>query len=162
MISNNIKFLLALLVLAGVVGYWYFMPESAPVTSVKQIFGTPSTTTEGKTAAPSKPATAAPASATRLLENGRYVSVVYWTAKGFDPAVVLMNKGEEIRFINKTTLTMRVSFEKSGAPNDISGINQETSVGKDGKYQVAVNDPGTWTFYNLNGDKTKIGVLTVK
>ncbi len=98
----------------------------------------------------------------RVFENGRWVTVITYSRSGFDPSVVNINAGEEIRFINTTTLTMRVVFINPGEQGNLLGISQDSSVGQNGTYQVPLIDPGVWNFYNLNGDPSIFGVLNVK
>ncbi|MDO8594928.1 MAG: hypothetical protein Q7R93_05485 [bacterium] len=98
---------------------------------------------------------------TRVLENGRYISIVSLTDKGFVPQVVSINRGENVRFVNKTSGSMRIASEDFEGVALFAGLNQEKTVGKSGIYELTMPEAGVWAYYNLSkGGST--GVVYVK
>ncbi|MSU56372.1 MAG: hypothetical protein EXS51_03655 [Candidatus Taylorbacteria bacterium] len=129
----------------------------------------PSTVPEITGEKPSSPAMKSPAvkkattayTQTRVLEKGRYVSLVNLTNTGFMPKVVEINRGETVRFVNKSGSAMRIaSGEFEGTPLYV-GLNQEKSVGQNGVYELVFTESGVWTYHNLS-NPNGIGVVYVK
>ena len=90
----------------------------------------------------------------RTFEKGVYVTTVFFTTKGFAPQSVIIEHGEEVRFVNKTSLTMRVGSQVASNTSSTfySAISDQKSQPKGGTYQVALTQPGIWSYYNLTGD----------
>ncbi len=160
MVSKYLPLIFLLIALA--LGAAYFF--SGDGTEVTEDESRTETETENTPPVQSAPKSSAPApqKETRIFENGTWVTVITYTADGFSPSALTLNAGDEVRFVNKTSLTMRIEFTKAGAPSDIYGISQDSSVGKGGTYQVALLDKGIWSFHNLNGNTSLVGVITVK
>lgn len=99
---------------------------------------------------------------TRVQEGNRFVTTVNYTSNGFEPAIVMVNKGETVRFVNKSNTTMRI------APNLIEGVtaypgfDQEKSVARNGTYEIMFTEPGVWGYHNLNVSPWAVGVVVVK
>ncbi len=98
---------------------------------------------------------------TRVLENGRYVSTVSLTSTGFLPKVVEINKGETVRFVNKSGSAMRIASDDFGGTPLYVGLNQEKSVGQNGIYELTFTDTGAWAYHNRTAPSV-IGVVYVK
>ena len=101
--------------------------------------------------------------ATRTLENGRYVTTVTLTSAGFQPQIVTVNRGESVRFVNKSGGAMRIaSNEFQGVPL-LKGLNQEKSVGLNGTYEVTLSEVGVWGYQNGIGTAQNVtGIIHVK
>jgi len=100
---------------------------------------------------------------TRALEGKNYVTTVnYNGATGFDPQIVYMNRGESIRFVNKSSDSMRISSVLVQGVPIYPSLGQEKSVGKGGTYSSSLSVPGVWSYYNLNGEAGMIGVVYVR
>ena len=136
------------------------VPQSAPASDM----GT--TTDESAAQAPIK----APGSAQntsgagkRTFEKGVYVTTVYFTSQGFVPQNITITHGEEIRFVNKTTLTMRVGSQTAANSSSTfySTISDPKAEPKGGTYQISFTQPGVWSYYSMTGDPYA-GVVTVK
>ena len=130
-----------------------FLPTVATSTSPEQSNGT---------AKAPKPAAVPSGAGTRTYENGVYVTQVYLTNTGFVPNTLQLTAKEEVRFVNKTTLTMRIAADDKLSNKYYGGLNQPTSVGKNGTYQVALVEPGVFTYYNLNSNTSVGGQIFVK
>ena len=101
---------------------------------------------------PSSPASKLVGSAytrTRVLENGKYVSVVTLTDKGFVPKVIELNRGETVRFVNNSSSAMRIASDDFEGVPLYTGLNQEKSVGKNGVYALEFTEAGVWAYNNL-------------
>lgn len=98
---------------------------------------------------------------TRVLEGGKYVTIVTLTNTGFTPKVAEITRGESVRFINKSGSAMRIASDQdNGVPLYIA-LNQEKSVGQGGIYELTFSEPGIWVYNNLS-NPLGIGVVYVK
>lgn len=129
-----------------------------------------STTTEMTAPAATKPAVKTVASSVstagagaRTFEKGVYVTTIYFTTKGFVPQTLVIDHGEEVRFVNKTTLTMRVGSQTASNASSLhySAISDPRAQPKGGTYQISLTQPGIWSYYNLTGQPFT-GSVTVK
>lgn len=100
---------------------------------------------------------------TRVQENGRYVTTVTLTSAGFVPQIVSVNRGENVRFLNKSGGAMRIaSNDFQGVPL-LTGLNQEKSVGANGTYEVTLTEVGVWGYRNGVGTNQIVtGIIHVK
>lgn len=104
----------------------------------------------------------APVAPTRFKENGIWVTVVNYTGTHFVPDLVSINLGEQVRFVNKDNLSMRITS------NDIKGVplypgfDEQKSVGTGGTFTFLFNKAGLWSYHNLNGDPGVVGVVYVR
>lgn len=97
----------------------------------------------------------------RVFEKGGYVNIVNLTNTGFVPKVVEVNRGETVRFVNKSGSAMRIASDQdNGVPLYIA-LNQEKSVGQNGIYELTLSEPGIWVYNNLS-NPLGIGVVYVK
>ena len=99
---------------------------------------------------------------TRVFEKGVYVTLIYLTDQGFVPKNVEIKAGEEIRFVNKTSLTMRVVSDEKLSNQYYAYFNEPQSVGKGGTYQLSLMQPGLFSYYNLNANPRVTGQVFVK
>jgi plastocyanin len=98
---------------------------------------------------------------TRVRESGKYVTLVSYDGENFNPQVITIKKGENVRFVNKSNLTMRIVSNVFDGMPIYRGFNQAQSVGKGGTYELSIPDLGTWGYHNLNGNPGIIGIINV-
>lgn len=127
-------------------------------TSTSEIIPSANDVLPGKSPA----ATDAPTGPKRTFENGVYVTTIYYTRNGFDPSKLELKAGEEVRFVNSTTLTMRIVADDTLSNQYYASFNQPQSVGRGGSYQLALPQPGILTYYNLNSNPRQGGQIFVK
>lgn len=97
------------------------------------------------------------------VDSSSSVKTVLYKGTSFEPSMIEVSPGKDVVFINKSGSAMRLMFDIPGAvPDNFTAFDQVTSVGRDGTYQLFLNQPGIWNFYNLNGDKTVIGTINVQ
>lgn len=96
-----------------------------------------------------------------VLPAKNYQYLVVYTSKGFSPATLQIKAGETVRFVNNSTLSLRVAAADTSlnAPN--RELDQVKSVGKGGTYDFTFNAKGVVIYQNLN-DKSKTGSILVK
>ena len=68
----------------------------------------------------------------RVLENGQYISIVNLMNKGFVPQAVSINRGESVRFVNKSGNAMRIM-----SATEYLGLDQQQSVGMNGTFELS-------------------------
>lgn len=95
-------------------------------------------------------------------ETNPNVKTVLYKGTSFEPAIIGIDHGQEILFVNKSSSAMRLVFNAPGTSQSYSVYDQVKTVGKDETYQLLFNQPGIWNVYNLNGDKSVIGTVNVK
>lgn len=163
---KNSALILAVVIIAGLV--WYIMsssPAQAPTTSeIKTDTPTPTTPTKTVKSTPTAvtPSTTTSGAGSRIYDKGQWVTLIYLTNSGFSPAQLEIKAGEEVRFVNKTSLTMRVVSDDKLSNSFYAYFNQAQSVGKGGTYQLSLMQPGIFIYYNLNSDPRVSGQIIVK
>ncbi len=93
----------------------------------------------------------------------KYAAIVNMTSSGFVPKNVQIKAGQSVHFVNMTSASMRIfsdTFQKNQPY--YTGFDELHSVGKNGTYDFLFNDPGVWTYYNLNGNPQLTGTITVE
>lgn len=90
-------------------------------------------------------------------------NVIRYTNKGFEPSVLEVKRGESVEFVNENdSKVMVIRSHDSNPENFYPGFSQEGGpLGKGGKFYFAFTLPGTWLYYNLNGNKEQ-GAIVVK
>lgn len=149
---------------------WRVWPQETTTTTesaaVVQEQGTEFATNDiPKTPSVTKPASSSAQSqgaGVRTFEKGVYVTQVNYTENGFVPATLEIQHGEEVRFVNKTSLTMRIAADEKLSAIPYQRINQAQSVGKGGTYQIALTEKGVLSYVNLNTKPAKTGNIYVK
>ncbi|MCE9643992.1 hypothetical protein K8Q93_01980 [Candidatus Parcubacteria bacterium] len=149
------------LLLIGGFAWWTYSDDTASPASTETPTGESTDNTDVKTAdTPAKRAAAA-YTVTRAKEGTAYVATVTLTATGFSPRIVEIERGDSVRFINKSGKSMRVTSDTfEGAPI-YAGFNQVKSVGMNGTYSLSFSEAGVWGYHNL-GTETDIGIVYVK
>ena len=75
---------------------------------------------------------------------------VRYTSTGFIPATLEIIRGQNVKFVNDTTLTMWVASNDHPTHTLYPGFDQGRSVGKDGTFNFIFTEPGTWKYHNHN------------
>lgn len=90
-------------------------------------------------------------------------NIVRYTNKGFEPSILEVKRGESVEFVNENdSKVMVIRSHDSNPENFYPGFSQEGGpLGKGGKFYFAFTLPGTWLYYNLNGNKEQ-GAIVVK
>ncbi len=102
-------------------------------------------------------------SKTRVKEGEKFVTIVNYTgARGFDPQIVSVNRGESVRFVNQSDESMRIVSNVFDGVPIYPGFNQEKTVGKGGTFSLSFSQPGVWGYHNLNAESSVVGVVYVK
>ena len=98
-----------------------------------------------------------PATTTKAATN-----VIRYTNRGFEPSVLEVKRGENVEFVNENDSKVMVIRSHENPENFYPGFSQEGGpLGKGGKFYFAFTLPGTWLYYNLNGNKEQ-GAIVVK
>lgn len=129
-------------------------PQDIPTTENQ-------TSGESKTSAP-QTGTKAPAQATKSSPAQKSATVVVtYTYDGFSPTIVVIKKGDTIKFINKSTTTrMWVASGPHPSHTAYPGFDQGTSVGYDGTYSFTFTQTGKFPFHN-HVDSRRTGTIVV-
>jgi plastocyanin len=100
----------------------------------------------------------------RTFEDGHYVTFVYFDGASFSPETVTIDHGESVRFVNLSTLAMRVGTRAEHlSSGSYSGIDQPNAGSEGTTYDVFFSTPGTWAFENLPSSATGIyGTVNVR
>jgi len=154
--------IVALLLLGGF-AWWTYGDDSSSPTSTETPTGQSADNTDIKTTGTDTPAKRAAAAytVTRAKEGSAYVATVTLTASGFSPRIVEIERGDSVRFINKSGKSMRITSDTfEGAPI-YAGFNQVKSVGMNGTYSLSFSEAGVWGYHNL-GTESDIGIVYVK
>jgi plastocyanin len=125
-------------------------------------WGNPQQKTAEEKEAEAEKAAGRPTAPVRFMEDGIWVTVVNYTGTRFVPELVTINLGEQVRFVNKDNLSMRItSNDIKGAPL-YPGFDQQKSGGTGSTFTFLFNKAGLWPYHNLNGDPGVVGVVFVK
>jgi len=153
--------LLVMLLLAVAVAAFFWWPRT-PVPFADEDSTIPSTNKTEPSETTSSPRTPASNAGTRTLENNSFVTIVEYTNSGFNPSPLELNAGEEIRFVNKSNGTMRITTDEANSNHTYSSYMQPDTVGYNGTFQLVLPMSGLWTYYNLNTKPPVQGVVYVK
>ncbi|MES2135341.1 MAG: hypothetical protein V4449_03825 [Patescibacteria group bacterium] len=99
---------------------------------------------------------------TRVQQGNQFVTLVSYDGTNFYPPVITIKRGENVRFINKGNLTMRIVSNTFNKTPIYGGFTQANSVGKGGTYELSIPDAGIWGYHNLNGNPGVIGIINVE
>lgn len=90
-------------------------------------------------------------------------NVIRYTNRGFEPSVLEVKRGESVEFVNENdSKVMVIRSHDENPENFYPGFSQEGGpLGKGGKFYFAFTLPGTWLYYNLNGNMEQ-GAIVVK
>jgi plastocyanin len=142
-----ILLLIVLVVGLGIVIFRF--PETSPTVVLKTFF-------DDKDSNSPEPSNAAnlisetSASSERIFDDGHYVHVVRFDGTLFSPDILVINSGDAVRFINGSTMTMRVgSRPESLSSTYYSSISQPAAEGKGATYEYIFTQPGIWSYENI-------------
>lgn len=99
---------------------------------------------------------------TRVKENGVFISTVSYTSNGFEPAIVYINRGEAVRFIDKSEGSMRIASNDFQGNVLYPGFTQASTVGRNGTYEFTFSKSGVWGYYNMNSNPKSYGIVYVR
>ncbi len=163
----NTKLILTIVISVAVIGGLVWLLISTPANKAVPASDIATTTDASAVDTPAKtqsaPALTTSGAGARTFEKGVYVTTVYFTNQGFVPQNITITHGEEVRFVNKTTLTMRVGSQVAANSSSTfySAISDPRAEPKGGTYQISFTQPGVWSYYSMTGDPYA-GVVTVK
>ncbi len=147
------------LILLALITFW----PTALTPSSEVASSTPDTAAEAIATGTAKPSSQNYAgSGKRTFEKGVYVTEVYYSDQGFVPGILEVKRGEEVRFINRTSGTMHVIAEEKTSSLYYRSLNQPNTVGKGGTYQIGMPEAGIMNYYNLNTNPRKTGQIIIK
>lgn len=115
----------------------------------------------GGNASPSTQRAVTAYTTTRAKEGASYVATVTLTDQGFSPRIVEIKEGESVRFINKSSKSMRIASDEYAGSPIYAGFNQVKSVGINGTYSLSFTEAGVWGYHNLD-TASDMGVVYVK
>jgi plastocyanin len=121
----------------------------------------PKAPTVPSVAVPTQPATPTGAGA-RTFENGFYVTTIYLTNTGFVPSSVEVNKGEEVRFVDRANGIMYIVADDKASSVYYRAIKQPALAERSSTFQFGVPEAGTFSYYNLNSNPRFSGTIIVK
>jgi hypothetical protein len=143
MSAPNISLLIGgiLALIAIIVGLLVWRPYSGGEILVTDISGNP-TTTDSVSVTPS-------AGGTKTTTTGDLFTIRY-NGDTFSPRILIVNRGENVRFLNTSNLTMRIEADRTSSSTLPAQYMQASSVGKNGTYSLSFVNPGVWLIKNLN------------
>lgn len=115
----------------------------------------------GKSTTPSSSTSGSSKSVTGSGMPAAYDAVIAYTDKGFSPQTLEVKAGTSVRFINKSSESMRIAVVSTPGQPVYSEFAQGKSVGRDGVFDINLDKAGIWIYENLN-NKVKTGIITVK
>ncbi len=144
----NKKFFYAVLLL-GVVfigGYFFWMNEPMvvvnPALEEETLLVSASTSSTSVT---SRKTEVQKTNKTSTVSKNTYV--VNYTEDGFEPSEIQIPRGAAVKFVNKTTASMRI-FASQNAKPPFSDLNQPKALGQNGEYVFNFVYSGIWEYYN--------------
>lgn len=104
----------------------------------------------------------APRPITNTVTGGKTIAAtVTYTEAGFSPSIIVIKKGETIRFINKASTTrMWVASGPHPSHSAYPGFDHGTSVGYNGTYDFTFTTTGKFPFHN-HVDTRRDGTIVV-
>jgi hypothetical protein len=87
-------------------------------------------------------------------------STVRYNGSTFSPRILIVSRGENIRFENTSNLTMRIEADRTSTTTQPNQYLEAQSVGKGGTYDLTFVDSGVWLVKNLN-DRSSDNVAVV-
>lgn len=157
----NNKILIAVLAVVVIVfGFWQFWGGSVALPSddsmqeegMEHDAQTPSSSNTQNT----RPA--------HTFEDGHYVNFIYFDGTSFSPETLTIDSGESVRFVNLSTLSMRIGTRVESLSSPKYASIEQPHVAAEGEtYDVFFTEPGTWAYQNLPSAATGIyGTVNVR
>ena len=155
--------LLVILILSIAIASFFWYPRSADAPSSLDDEEKSVMEEKGESATPQKPAVVPASDAgKRFFEDGSFITIVEYTSKGFNPTPVTITAGEEVRFVNKSGGTMKITSDSKKSSREYAEYRQPTTVGYGGVFQLLLPVSGLWTYQNVNVQPPVVGVINVK
>ncbi|MBV9349646.1 MAG: hypothetical protein JO026_02745, partial [Patescibacteria group bacterium] len=66
------------------------------------------------------------------------------------PRIMVVSRGENVRFLNVSSLSMRIEADRTASTTVPATYQEAQSVGRNGAYELSFENPGVWVVYNLN------------
>jgi len=85
-----------------------------------------------------------------VKEDNHYVSIIHYDGDAFAPLVLVINRGENVRFVNTSNIAMRVQAVNTSTTTQPNEYQQADSVGNGGTYELSFVNPGVWLVTDLN------------
>jgi len=98
----------------------------------------------------------------RTFENGFYVTTIYLTNTGFIPQSVEVNRGEEVRFVDRANGIMYIVADDKTSSTYYRAIKQPARIERSATFQLGLPESGTFSYYNLNSNPRFSGTIIVK
>ena|SRR5258708_4914914 len=156
----------AIILVAASFAIWYPRDDNNAANKTLQSSASETSTQAATTTAPAESEVTTRATSaytqTRVRENGGYVTIVTYDGTSFNPQIISINRGESVRFVNKSSRAMRIASNTYQNIPIFPGFNQVKSVGRNGTYALSFVDPGVWGYHNMDQDPTVVGVVYVK
>lgn len=150
----------AIIIIGGFILIFVPKPTEAPSEDLAAT-STPSAIEENKPSGVTTPV--APTGGQRVIEKGIPITVIYLTSLGFSPYEVTVASGEEVRFVNKTSGSMRIGTRDAESSSFYDNFAQPSVVGKEGTFQIGVTREGIWAYRNLTSpDSAVTGIIYVR
>lgn len=103
------------------------------------------------------------ASVSTVKEGDHYVSIIRYNGDTFNPRILIVNRGENVRFVNGSTLSMRIEANNAATTTSPAMYQQAQSVGHNGAYELSFESAGVWIVKNLNDQSSdNVAVIYVK
>lgn len=97
-----------------------------------------------------------------IREGDHLVYQIAYSEKAFTPQILIIDRGDNVRFVNKSTLSMRMDITLNGSVPSTASYVQPGSVGKNGSYALSFSQPGVWIFKNMDGNPGNTGIIYVQ
>ncbi len=163
-------FFAGVFVMCGVVGFMVWRSRVEPSVIFQTIVGDtlPNPFSEKETPkntdTPTVGESFTPAAGARMFEKGMYVTYVYYTRNGFIPQTIVITRSEKVRFVNATSLVMRVGTQPENLSSPYyASFNDAKPESQGGTYELVLSEPGVWAYENLAaGQDVKKGTVYVR
>ncbi len=151
-----------LIVLVVVLLAWFGFDKKEAVAPEETSQATSEKTESSKVENSSTKPTTAPRPTTNTVTGGKTIAAtVTYTEAGFSPSIIVIKKGETIRFINKASTTrMWVASGPHPSHSAYPGFDHGTSVGYNGTYDFTFTTTGKFPFHN-HVDTRRDGTIVV-
>ncbi len=141
----NKKFIYTVMVLGGLLAAGYFLWADEPMVVVNVPLEETAALVNGSSTPSSIQSRKATTEKTSTLSKNEYV--VSYTEDGFEPSELQVPRGASVKFVNKSTRSMRIFADKDAKP-PFSDLNQPKALGQNGEYVFNFVYSGIWEYNN--------------
>lgn len=154
--KNLAIIVIVLIVLLG--GWYWYAQTQSPAPAMSDTDSTTQDTSGTGNGSATVPSAAIPGNPVSD-GSGHYIYTVTYNNGAFSPAVLTINHGDSIKWVNKDNLTMRVSASLTGTnPTPITDPNTQKT---NGTYTLSFQQVGAWVIKNINDTAAGPGGSTV-